>query len=116
MIKSFHGVSVDDLPVVEKIVQRNIFIYDFDIQEREYVELARLGSIGRFDKTVELLRINNQINHTNDVDSFFKCFRCPSCETFLNKSDNFNRHLLRCKDHVTHICPKNEYDLSKTLF
>ena len=42
---------VEDLPVVEEIVQRNIFIYDFDIQEGEYVgELAR-RSIGRFDKT-----------------------------------------------------------------
>ena len=30
--KSFRGVSVEDLPVVEEIVQRNIFIYDFDLQ------------------------------------------------------------------------------------
>ena len=29
---NFRGVSVEDLPVVEKNVQRNIFIYDFDIQ------------------------------------------------------------------------------------
>ena len=40
--KNFRGVSIDDLPVVEGIVERNIFIYDFDIQEGEYVgELAR---------------------------------------------------------------------------
>ena len=83
--KNFRGVSVEDLPVVEEIVQRNIFIYDFDIQEGEYVgELAR-RSIGRFDKTVKLLRFNNHIIHTNDIDSFFKCFRCPSCDTFFHK-------------------------------
>ena len=52
--KSFRGVSVEYLPVVEEIVQRIIFIYDFDIQEGEYVgELAR-RSIGTFDKTVKL--------------------------------------------------------------
>ena len=78
--KSFRGVSVEDLPVVEKIVQRNIFIYDFDIQEEEYVgELARRS----IDKTVKLLRFNNHIFHTKDIDSFFKCFRCPSCDTFF---------------------------------
>ena len=84
--KNFRGVSVEDLPVVEEIVQRNIFIYDFDIQEGEYVgELAR-RSIGRFDKTVKLLlKFNNHIIHTNDIDSFFKCFRCPSCDTFFHK-------------------------------
>ena len=35
--KNFRGVSVEDLPVVEKNVQRNIFIYNFDIQEGEHV-------------------------------------------------------------------------------
>ena len=76
--KNFREVSVEDLPFVEEIVQRNIFIYNFDIQEGEYVgELAR-RSIGRFDKTVNLLRFNKHVIHTNDIDSFFKCFRCPS--------------------------------------
>ena len=114
--KSFRGVSVEDLPVGEEIVQRNNFIYGFDIQEGEYVgELAR-RSIGRFDKTVKLLRFNNHIIHTNDIDSFFKCFRCPSCDTFFHKSDHFNQHLLRCKDRVRHIYSKNVYELRKTLF
>ena len=114
--KSFCGVSVEDLPVFEQIVQRNIFIYDFDIQKGEYIgELAR-RSIGRFDKTVELLRFYKHINHTNDIDSFFKCFRCPSCDTFFDKSDKFNTHLPRCKDQVKHIYPKIEYELRETLF
>ena len=114
--KNFRGFSVENLPVVEEIVQRNIFIYDSDIQEGEYVgELAR-RSIRRFDKTVKLLRFNNHIIHTNDIDSFFNCFRCPSCDTFFHKSDHFNQHLLRCKEQVRHIYPKNVYELRKTLF
>ena len=35
---------------------------------------------------------------------------------FFNKSDNFNKHLLRCKDRVKHIYPKNVYELRETLF
>ena len=99
-LKNVRGVSVDDLPAVE---QRHFFIYDFDVTEGEYVgELARI-SIGRFDKTVKLLRFNTHIIHTNDIDSFFKCFRCPSCDTFFHKSDHFNQNLMRCKDRVIHI-------------
>ena len=76
----------------------------------EYVgELAR-RIIGRFDKTVKILRFDNHIIHTNDIDSFFKCFRCPSCDNFINK------HLLRCKDRMKHIYPKNVYELRETLF
>ena len=35
---------------------------------------------------------------------------------FLNKSDKFNKRLLRCKDRVKHIYPKNVYELRETLF
>ena len=114
--KKFRGVSVQDLPVVEEIVQRNIFIYDFDIQEGENVgELAR-RSIGSFDKTVKLLRFNNHIIHTIDIDSFFKRFRCPSCDTFFKRSEFLKKHLLRCMDRVKHIYPKNVYELREILF
>ena len=114
--KIFRAVSVEDLSVVEEILQRNIFMYDFDIQKGEYVgELAR-RSIGRFDKTVKLLRFNNHIIHTNYIDSFFKCFRCPSCDNFFKISEFLNKHHLRCKDRVKHIYPKNVYELCETLF
>ena len=36
--KIFRGVSMDDLPFVEGLVERNIFIYGFDVQEGKYVE------------------------------------------------------------------------------
>ena len=114
--KNFRGVAIDDLPLVEGIVERNIFIYDFDIQEAEYIgELAR-RSIGKFEKTVKMLRFNNHIIHTNDIDSFFKFFRCLSCDCFFNRSNNFNRHLMSCKDRVRDIYPKNVYTLRETLF
>ena len=34
---NFCGVSNDDLPLVEGIVESSIIIYDFDTQEGEYV-------------------------------------------------------------------------------
>ena len=67
--KNFCGVFVEDLPVVEEIVQKTFFIYDFDIQEGEYVGELTRRSIGRFDKTVKLQRFTNHIIHTNDIDS-----------------------------------------------
>ena len=113
---NFRGVSVENLPIVEEIVQRKIFIHGFDIQQGKNVgELARRIT-GRFDKTVKLLRFNNHIIHTNDIDSFFKCFRCPSCDTSFKRSEFLNKHILRCKYRVKHIYPKNVYELRETLF
>ena len=40
--KNFRGVFIEDLPVVEETVQKNLFIYGFDIQEGDYIgEIAR---------------------------------------------------------------------------
>ena len=98
--KNFHGVSVEGLPVVEETVQRIIFIYDFDIQEGKYVGELAQRSVGRFDKTVKILIYINHIIHSNDIDNFFKRFRCPSCDIFFRKSDHFSKHLLRIPSEI----------------
>ena len=36
--------------------------------------------------------------------------------TFFHKSDQLNQRLMRCKDRVRHIYPKNVYQLHETLF
>ena len=65
---------------------------------------------------MKLLRFKNHIIFdTNDIDKFLKCFRCPSCDCFFNRSDNFNRHLLTYKDRVRHIYPKSAYILRETI-
>ena len=53
----------------------NNFNYDFDTQEGDNSGGFTRQTIGRFDKTMELLQFNNQIIHTNDADSLFKCFQ-----------------------------------------
>ena len=98
------------------MIRCNIFRYDFDVQEGDYVgELARL-CFGRFDKTVKLLRFNNHIIHSNDIDYFFKCFRCPSCDFFFHRSNSFNKHLMNCKDQMRYDYPKIVYTLRETVF
>ena len=48
--KKLREFTLEDSPVVKEIVQRNILICVFDIQEGDYVgELAR-RSIGKFEK------------------------------------------------------------------
>ena len=74
--KSFHGVTVKELPVVEEIEQRSNFIHDFDVQEGNYVgELAR-RIIGTFGKTVILLQCHDHVIHINDTE-FFQVFAMP---------------------------------------
>ena len=113
---NFRGVSLDHLVFVVNAIKHNIFIYDIDIEEGEIVgELAR-RSVEKYEKNINLLRYNNHICYVDDINTFFKLFRCPSCDTFFQKVGNFNRHVKFCKDRVQHIYPKSVHTLRETLF
>ena len=113
---SFQGVHMTHIPKVEQLLQLNIFLYDFDFLDGELIgELAR-KSIQKFEKSVKLLRYNNQICYVSDMNSFCKSFRCSTSDTIFSKTGNLERHLITCSERVKHIYPKNVYQLRKTLF
>ena len=72
--------------------------------------------MGEYENTVNFLQNKIHIIYVNNIDNFFKCFRCPTCDTIFNKSQIFNKHLLRCTDRIKNLYPKNVYTLRKTLF
>ena len=112
----FRGVSIDHLVFVENAIKQNIFIYDFNIVDGDFVgELAR-RSAEMYEKNTNVLRYNNHICYVDDINTFFKRFRGPSCDTFIQKAENFNPHVKTCKDRVQHIYPKSVYTLPETLF
>ena len=105
-----------DNPKVEGMLQLNILLYVIDLVDGELIgELAR-GSIQKFEKSVKLLRYNNQICYVSDMNSFFKSFRCSTCDTMFSEIGNLERHLITCSERVKHIYPKNVYQLRETLF
>ena len=73
----------------EEMLQLNIFVYDFAFVDGELTgELAR-RSIQKFEKNVKLLRYNNHICDVCDMKSFFKSFRCSTCDTIFSKTRKF---------------------------
>ena len=112
----FQGVCMDDIPSVEDIVGINIFIYDIDLIDGAMVgELAR-RSIKKYERKVQLIRYNSHICYVDNINALFKAFRCPTCDTYFQKTGNLERHLVSCSERVKHIYPKNVYQLRETLF
>ena len=94
----------------------NIFIYDIDLIDGAMVgELAR-RSIKQYEKNVQLIRYISHICYLDNINALFKAFRCPTCDTYFQKTLNLERHLVRCCERVKHIYPKNVYQLRETLF
>ena len=105
-----------DIPKVEEILQFNNFLYDIDFVDGELIgELAR-RSFQMFEKSAKLLRYNNDICYVSDMNSFFKSFRCSTCDTIFSKTGKLERHLITYSERVKHIYLKNVYQLRETLF
>ena len=105
-----------DIPKVEEMLQLNNFLYDIDYLYGELIgELAR-RSIQKFEKSDKLLRSNNHICCVSDMNSFFKSFRCSTCNTIFLKTGSLERHLITCSYRFKHVFSKNVYQLKETLF
>ena len=107
---------MSDIPKVEEMLQLNIFPHDIDFLDGELIEELARRSIQKFEKSVKLLRYNNHICYVSDMNSFFKYFRCSTCDTIFSKTGNLERRLISCSERVKHIYPKNVYRLGETLF
>ena len=112
----FHGVHLNDVPTVEDLLTLNIVLYDIDIVDVNVIgELSR-RSVQKYENTVRLLRYNNHICYVNNITVVFQSFRCPNCDTFFNRTFNFERHLTTCSERVENIYPENVYHVRETLF
>ena len=112
----FQGVHMTDIPKVEEMLQLNIFLLDIDFVDGELIGEQARRSIQKFEKSVKLLRNNNQICYVSDVNLFFKSFGCSTCDSISSKTGILERHLVTCSEQVKHIYPKKVYQLRETFF
>ena len=113
---NFRGVSMDHLVFAENAIKHNFFINDIDVEGGDFVgELAR-RNIDMYDNNINLLRYNNHICYVDDINTFFKRFRCPNCDNFIKRAGIFQRHVKSCKDRIQHVYPKSVYTLREILF
>ena len=105
-----------DVPKVEQTLQLNIFLYDIDFVNGELIGELAQRNIQKFEKSVKLLRYNNHICYISNTNSFFKSFRCSTCDTIFSKTGKLERYLITCSERVKQIYPKNVYQLRETLF
>ena len=82
----FQGVCMDDIPSVEDIVGLNIFLYDIDLIDGAMVEELARRSIKKYETNVQLIRYNSHICYVDNISALFKAFRCPTCDTYFQKT------------------------------
>ena len=52
----------------------------------------------------------------NNINAVFQSFRCPNCDTFVNRTFNLERHFTTCSEREKNVYPKDVYQTQETLF
>ena len=112
----FQGVHMNDIPFVEDLLTLNTVLYDIDIVDVNIIGELASRSVQKYENTVRLLRYNNHICYVDNINAVCQSFRCPNCDTFLNRTFNLEGHLTTCSERVKNVYPKNVYQTQKTLF
>ena len=103
----FQEVPMNDIPAVEDLLTLNILLYDTHIVDENLVgELSR-RSVQKYENTVRLPSYNNHICYVNNNKAVFQSLRCPSFDTFFNRTFNLEQHLTTCSERVKNVYPRN---------
>ena len=113
----FRGVKKANFPIVERLTDTNIFVYDVEITEEGRITgVLDRRSAGLQSDTVNLVQFGRHLCYIKDPQHFFNKYRCPTCDKIINHKGHYNVHLTSCDDRIKHKYPTTCYKLKDTIF
>ena len=112
----FQSVCQKDIPIVENLVQLNVFLYDVVFVEGTIIGHVFRGGRGKHSNKIQLFSYKSHTSYVFDILVFFKLCPCPSCVNFFSRAPNLVRLLTTCSERVKHVYRKRAYQLCETMF
>ena len=113
----FHGVPMNDVPIVGDLLLLTILLCDTEVVEGNSIAEFIRQKVQKYENTVQLLRYNNHICYVSNINAVFQIFfRCLNFDTFSHRSFILERHLTTFTERVKTVCPKNVNQTQEILF
>lgn len=124
--QEFHGVTLDDLPDLEKLFEINIFVYSLeqsdcedneeDVRKTEISAQLRIRSHRQYSNTLYLNIYKNHFSYICDLQKYSKSFCCSRCGKYWKHAGMLRRHERTCEAKVRHTFPGGVYSTPQTVF
>ena len=110
----FGGVSLDDLPELEKFFQINMYIFHLD----EDIKATTLyASADTYQDTLYMNAWDRHLMLVTNLRVFCKKFVCDKCIYMCNRLKNLKRHVNTCTGSITKLqFPGKYYKVTKSIF
>ena len=102
---------MNDIPIVDDLVQVNIFFYNKEILVGAVIGKLAWRSVGQHSSTVRLLGYNCHICYVSNMKNLYGAYFCSSCNQVFIRAGDQERHLTTCCERVKHVYRKNVYQL-----
>ena len=118
----FEGVSLDELPELEKLFELNIFvyelveIYDDETEEKSVVAQLIQRSHRRYSNSMYLNLHGKHFSYIKNISLYSKSYSCSKCDKLWKSAWALNRHERTCEAVVKHTFPGGAYRVPQTLF
>lgn len=112
-IKSFEGVSLEQMALFEKCFSININIYEL---REDGSALFIFKSRCHFSETMNLNLYQHHLSYISNFNTYASKYQCRTCERHFPRINSLLRHQRKCKGQTVHQFPGGFYTAPKTIF
>ena len=115
-VAEFQGINLESVKDIEDLTELKISVYNIELDNEKLIGVLSHRCINKYSKGIQLLRYNNHICYTKDINGVSNSFRCDNCNKFFSKHSNLRRHSPVCDKLVKNKYPCSAYSLKETVF
>ena len=118
----FDGVTLEELPDLEKLFELNIYVYrlveyeDEDAEKTEIVAQLIQRSHRTYANSMYLNLYGSHFSYINNLKMYSKSYCCSKCEKLWKTAWALNRHEKTCEATIRHVFPGGVYKVPQTIF
>ncbi len=120
--EEFDGVTLEELPELEKLFELNIYVYrlvelhDENEDKTEIVAQLIQRSHRTYDNSMYLNLYGNHFSYIKNLRMYSKSYCCCKCDKLWKSAWALNRHERTCEATIRHVFPGGAYKVPQTIF
>ena len=119
-VEDFDGVTLEELPDLEKLFELNIYVYrlmEYEDEDNDKTDIvAQLIQRSQRANSIYLNLYGSHFSYINNLKMYSKTYCCSKCDKLWKTAWAFNRHEKTCEATVRHVFPGGAYKVPQTIF
>ncbi|CAB4018814.1 Zinc finger and SCAN domain-containing 22 [Paramuricea clavata] len=118
----FDGVTLEELPELEKLFELNIYVYrltelhDEDEDKTSIVAQLIQRSHRRYANSMYLNLYGSHFSYIKNLAMYSKSYCCCKCDKMWKTAKALNKHERTCDGSIRHIFPGGAYKVPQSIF